>query len=97
MQRVDIEHLCRRTPGRCVDGKPKDARVQDVGKDEELAVGATTIEQKSEIYLASCLVIEPDHPSEMAFLDQLEAALDLPDGLAPQLQWQARRALAEAA
>jgi len=64
---------------------------------EELAVGANTIEQKSEIYLASCLVIEPDHPSETRFLDQLEAALELPDGLAPQLLWQARKALAEAA
>ena len=64
---------------------------------EELTVGAKTIEQRSEIYLASCLVIEPDHPSETAFLDRLEAALELPDGLAPQLQWQARKAMAEAA
>ena len=64
---------------------------------EELAVGAASLEQRSEIYLASCLVIEPDHPSEQAYLDQLEVALELPEGLAKQLQWQAQRALMEAA
>jgi len=33
---------------------------------EERAKGIDNIEQKSEIYLASCLVINPDHPSEQA-------------------------------
>ncbi len=60
---------------------------------EELAVGAETIEQSSEIYLASCLVINPDQPSERAYLDQLAAVLKLPEGLAQQLQWQAQRAM----
>lgn len=65
---------------------------------EELAVGAETIEQKSEIYLAACLAIDPDRLSEQAaFLDQLETMLGLPEGLAEQLQWQAQRAMAEAA
>jgi uncharacterized membrane protein YebE (DUF533 family) len=64
---------------------------------EELATGMESIEQKSEVYLAACLVIDPDHPSEQAHLEQLEAALKLPEGLAPQLQWQAQRAMAGAA
>ena len=56
----------------------------------ELAAGADSIEQKSEIYLASCLAIDPDHPSEQAHLQQLALVLALPDGLAEQLQRQAR-------
>ena len=64
---------------------------------EEVTAGAETIEQKSEIYLASCLVMDPDHPAEHAYLERLETALGLPDGLAEQLQWQAQRAMKEAA
>ena len=64
---------------------------------EELAAGMDSVEQKTEIYLVACLVIDPDHPSEQAHLDQLEAALKLPEGLAQQLQWQAQRAMAGAA
>lgn len=64
---------------------------------EELAAGAATIEHRSELYLASCLVINPDHPSERAHLEQLAVVLELPEGLAQQLQWQAQRAMADAA
>ena len=64
---------------------------------EELAASAATIEQRSEIYLVSCLVIEPDQPYEQAYLGQLEAALELPEGLAEQLEWQAQRVVAQAA
>jgi len=64
---------------------------------EELAAGAETIEQRSELFLASCLVIDPDHPSEQAHLEQLAAVLELPEGLGQQLQWQAQRAMADAA
>ena len=64
---------------------------------KELVIGNENIEQKSEIYLVSCLVIDLDQPSEQSYLDQLEAALELPDGLAQQLQWQAQRAMADAA
>jgi uncharacterized membrane protein YebE (DUF533 family) len=63
----------------------------------ELAAGAANIEQRSELYLASCLVINPDQPSEKAHLEQLAAVLELPEGLAQQLQWQAQRAMADAA
>ena len=64
---------------------------------EELASGAGSIEQKSELYLASCLAIDPDSPSEQAHLDRLASALGLPEGLPGELQWQAKKALAEAA
>ncbi|MBT8126595.1 MAG: tellurite resistance TerB family protein [Gammaproteobacteria bacterium] len=60
---------------------------------EELVKDTDSIEQKSEIYLASCLAINPDHPAEEAHLDQLAAALGLPRGLASELQWQARKAI----
>lgn len=61
----------------------------------ELAMGATTLEQKSELYLASCLVADPDHPAGAAHLDALAQALELPQGLSEQLELQARQALAE--
>lgn len=63
---------------------------------EELAKGSDHIEQKSEIYLASCLAINPDHPSEQAFLDGLASALELPQGLTHELKWQAQKAITEA-
>jgi len=69
----------------------------DIRCTEELAVGAATIEQRSELYLASCLVIDPDHPSERAHLEQLAAVLELPEGLAQQLQWQAQHVMEKAA
>ena len=49
------------------------------------------------MFLASCLVIDPDHPSERAHLEQLAAVLELPEGLAQQLQWQAQHAMEKAA
>ena len=66
---------------------------------EELAAGAASIEQKSEICLASCPVLEPnlDQPYKLANLGQLKAALELPEGLAGQCEWQAQRAMTQAA
>ena len=63
----------------------------------ELVRGAVNIEQRTELYLASCLVINPDHPSEQAYLDQLALALQLPKELAQQLKYQAQEAVNEAA
>jgi uncharacterized membrane protein YebE (DUF533 family) len=63
----------------------------------ELARGVVNIEQRTELYLASCLIINPDHPSEQAYLDQLALALQLPKELALQLKYQAQEAVTEAA
>ena len=60
---------------------------------EVIASGANGLEQKTELYLASCLVINPDHPSEQVHLEKLALALDLPAGLTEHLQSQARQAL----
>ena len=59
----------------------------------DLARGVESIEQKSELYLASCLVMNPDHVAELAHLDELASALALPAGLAQQLQSQASQAM----
>jgi uncharacterized membrane protein YebE (DUF533 family) len=61
---------------------------------EELAHGVHTIEQKSELYLASWMAIDPDHPAELAHLDKLARCLQLPNGLAQQLQRQVSEAMA---
>jgi len=60
---------------------------------EEMALEATTLEQKSEVYLAACMVSSIDHPAERAYLHTLGSALQLPQGLAQQLDAQARQAV----
>jgi uncharacterized membrane protein YebE (DUF533 family) len=60
---------------------------------EELAHGAQSMEQKSEVYLASCLAIDLDNPSEYSYLDKLATALGLPLELAEQIKSQAKQAL----
>jgi uncharacterized membrane protein YebE (DUF533 family) len=62
----------------------------------DITTGVTCIEMKAEIYLASCLVITPDHPAERAHLDNLAMALQLPAELAQQLEQQAHQAITEA-
>lgn len=64
---------------------------------DEIVKGAVNIEQRTELYLASCLAINPDHPSEQAYLDQLALALQLPKDFAWQLKRQAQEAVEEAA
>lgn len=63
----------------------------------EITSGVSGIEMKAEIYLASCLVITPDHPAERAHLDNLAMALQLPADLSRQLEQQVHQALSEAA
>jgi len=58
----------------------------------ELAHEAQSLEQKTEVYLASCLAINSEHASEKAHLDQLAQALALPAGLPEHLQGQAQQA-----
>ncbi|MGK0441887.1 MAG: uncharacterized membrane protein YebE (DUF533 family) [Pseudohongiellaceae bacterium] len=60
---------------------------------EELAHSAITMEQKSEVYLVSCLAINTDHPSEKIHLETLANLLKLPTGLPEQIKWQAQNAL----
>ena len=64
---------------------------------EKFAKGADNNAQKSELYLASCLAINPDHSSEQAHLDVLASALELPDGLTHELQRQAQNTITKAA
>lgn len=63
----------------------------------ELVDANLTIEQKSELYLASCLIVDADNWQERAYLNQLASALHLPVDLAMQLQAQAQTAVAQAA
>jgi len=51
----------------------------------DLARSATTPEQGAEIYLAARLAIDPDQPSERAYLDALATRLGLPADLRAQL------------
>jgi uncharacterized membrane protein YebE (DUF533 family) len=60
---------------------------------EEIASGAHTMEQKTEVYLLSSMVIEPDHPAEKQWLANLAESLGLPQDLAAHLQSQARQQL----
>ncbi|MCG8669042.1 MAG: tellurite resistance TerB family protein [Pseudomonadales bacterium] len=56
-----------------------------------------SMEQKAEVYLASCLAIDLDHQAEYAHLSRLAKALELPPGLEQQLRAQAKSALSEVA
>lgn len=48
---------------------------------DEVVAGARTPEHAVEIYAASLLAIDPDHPSEKAYLDELARRLSLDPGL----------------
>lgn len=59
----------------------------------EIAGGVSSMEQKTELYLVSCMIIDPDHPDEEAHLDKLAGVLDLPPGLVQYLQAQAQQTM----
>ena len=61
----------------------------------ELASAAATPEQAAELYLASRLAIDPDHPGEKAYLEALAHRLKLPGDLVAHLNRQAEAGLAE--
>ena len=90
-QAVEQMNLSSEHKGIIFDYLQKDLPLQ------ELVSGADSIERKTELYLASCLVIDPDEASERAHLDQLASALQLPAELQQQLEWQAQQAFSEAA
>jgi uncharacterized membrane protein YebE (DUF533 family) len=54
----------------------------------QIAALSKGLEQASEIYLVSRLAIDPDHPSEKAYLDDLAMYLSLPDDLREHLESQ---------
>lgn len=60
---------------------------------KEITDGVHDMTLKSEIYLASCLVIDNDHPLEQAHLNSLANALELPQGLSEQIMLQAQKAI----
>ena len=60
---------------------------------EEITSAAVSMEQKTELYLVSCMVSDPDHPAEKQWLYKLSNSLGLPDDLAMQLQLQAKQHL----
>lgn len=59
---------------------------------EEIVKGAQTLEQKTELYLVSCMIIDSDQQSEKNWLTNLSQAMGLPADLAAQLQFQANNA-----
>ena len=61
----------------------------------DVARGVESLEQKAELYMASCLAIDEDDPRERAYLSQLADALALPEGLSSQISAQARNAAAD--
>ena len=58
---------------------------------QELVFNHHSLEQKSEIYLISCFAIDTEQNPERAHLQQLESSLQLPAGLAQQLELQAQQ------
>lgn len=57
---------------------------------DDLASRATSPEIAMEIYTASVLAIDPDHPAEQAYLDHLAARLELPAELTAEIRRTAR-------
>ena len=90
-QAVDNMELTAEEKGIVFDSLQKDIPIS------EIAGNVRSLELKSEIYLASCLVTKADHPGEREYLDKLGLALALPKELLQQLEWQAQQAYAEAA
>ena len=56
---------------------------------EEIASGTKTLEQKSEVYMFSYMMLDTEHPAEQQHLQNLQTALQLPDDLVLQLKKQA--------
>ena len=71
--------------------------LQNPSSIHEVAALSTSIEQASEIYLVSRMAIDPDHPSEKAYLADLVTLLKLPEGLVDHLDGQVEEAEMEAA
>ncbi|MBX2858101.1 MAG: tellurite resistance TerB family protein [Cellvibrionaceae bacterium] len=57
----------------------------------DIAQGIENDEQKTEVYLASCVVCDIDHPAERQHLDQLARALSLPATLKQSIEAQVKQ------
>ncbi len=90
-QAVEKMDLSAEEKGIVFDSLQKDISIH------ELVNGIDNLELKTEIYLASCLVLDIDQPSERNHLDELGIALTLPKELLQQIEWQAQEAYTEAA
>ena len=64
---------------------------------DDIVRGVHDIGQKSELYLAACLVADPEIPSVKVHLDQMAHALVLPEDLKQQIISQAQEAINETA
>jgi uncharacterized membrane protein YebE (DUF533 family) len=84
---VDQMSLSAETKGAIFDLLRRDISIH------ELLDESAGMEQKSEVYLASCLVIDIDHPKEREHLEHLAQAFEFPPGLAQQLENEARQVL----
>ncbi|MTH98882.1 tellurite resistance TerB family protein [Roseibium sp. RKSG952] len=59
---------------------------------DKVVAGATCMETATEIYAASRLAIDPDHPAEKAYLQMLAARLNLEQGLIDEIERAVREA-----
>ncbi|NKI60619.1 tellurite resistance TerB family protein [Labrenzia sp. PO1] len=59
---------------------------------DKVVASATCEETAAEIYAASRLAIDPDHPAEKAYLQMLAARLGLEDGLVQEIEYAVREA-----
>lgn len=57
---------------------------------EELADSITSVEHRAEVYLAGYLAIDPDQPAEVAHLNDLAVALELPPDFVAHLEQQVK-------
>jgi len=62
---------------------------------EELAQSVTDMEHKAEVYLAGYMAIDPDHPAETNYLNNLAVALELPPELVAHLEQQVTAGVSE--
>jgi len=87
-ERVGRLPLDAEAKGFVFDALSKPPSLQDIAN---LAQGP---EQAAELWLASRIAIDPDHPMEQAYLEALASRLALPGDLVAHLEGQARAALA---
>lgn len=62
----------------------------------EIAMGAVNLEQKTELYLVSCMIVDHDNPAEKAYLAELAEVMNLPSDLTQQLRIQAKQTMSNA-